>query len=98
MSDTPTFPNDRDCGHGNQRGKCHTCELEAELAAVTAERDDLRAEASLQQRADNAIAYKCTIESADFDENTITLKMLDESYVVQAGVHYLKKGDGEAGQ
>lgn len=38
MSDTP-----RDCEHGQLARACRVCELERELAAVTAERDALRA-------------------------------------------------------
>jgi len=36
-----------------------------------------------------AVAWPCEIEEADFEQDTITLKMLTSQYVVRAGKHWL---------
>jgi hypothetical protein len=43
MSDTPNYPNERDCEHGRFRPKCEICQLERELADMTARMVEARA-------------------------------------------------------
>ena len=43
----------------------------------------------LAQPAQEPVAWPCEIEEADFEQDTITLKMLTSEYVVRAGKHWL---------
>jgi|688.fasta_scaffold38094_5 hypothetical protein len=71
--------------------------------AITAIKQAL-ANAALDRKAENArelgldyepvpvqepVAWPCEIEEADFEQDTITLKMLTSEYVVRAGKHWL---------
>jgi hypothetical protein len=57
--------------------------FERELEAITAIKQALAAPVQ------EAVAWPCEIEEADFEQDTITLKMLTSQYVVRAGKHWL---------
>jgi hypothetical protein len=42
-----------------------------------------------QESVQEPVAWPCEIEEADFEQDTITLKMLTSEYVVRAGKHWL---------
>jgi hypothetical protein len=46
-------------------------------------------QARLAQPKQEPVAWPCEIEEADFEQDTITLKMLTSEYVVRAGKHWL---------
>ena len=53
--------------------------------AITAIKQALAQPAPVQE----PVAWPCEIEEADFEQDTITLKMLTSEYVVRAGKHWL---------
>jgi hypothetical protein len=48
-----------------------------------------RAKAEAAQPEQEPVAWPCEIEGADFEQDTVTLKMLTSEYVVRAGKHWL---------
>ena len=53
MTDSSAFPNSIACQHGSLRRSCEICELANEVKALTAERNELRAQVASLQTGDN---------------------------------------------
>jgi hypothetical protein len=66
--------------------KIHLSETEFLKAELKRLQDDMQALAAPVQE---PVAWPCEIEEADFEQDTITLKMLTSEYVVRAGKHWL---------